>query len=395
MSEDSESGDEGSGEYAYPEREIDPSTQKAFVPGEGRISGYISAILGISSFLGVLCFKYPSWLTTPEFRAAYDLTLLRQLLAASIWTSLAFGLFTFLRRQNKRKGATGIAFTLVALAMGGWEVQLGELKEAPFTVGVDWLVLSVLMSSVFVVIEKAWPKYAEQAITRPAWRLDLLYFTMNTLAVGILLLAGNKFAPAAFGWAIHDGFQSWVQSLPLALQVFLLLFCADFVFYWMHRIFHTVPWLWRFHAVHHSTMHMDWLASSRTHFLETLVDRSMVMVPLYLLGTSTEALDIYAVWIGFQAVFIHANVGIPTGPLKYLLVTPQFHHWHHSSQDPALDTNYAATFPWFDWVFGTYHLPEEHWPAAYGTVTPIPETFVGHLVHPFVKNELVPEKVES
>jgi sterol desaturase/sphingolipid hydroxylase (fatty acid hydroxylase superfamily) len=69
--------------------------------------------------------------------------------------------------------------------------------------------------------------------------------------------------------------------------------------------------------------------------------------------------------------------------MRYFFVTPQFHHWHHSSEDPALDTNYAVTFPWFDWVFGTYHLPKEHWPAHYGTVTPIPETFVGHFLHPF------------
>jgi sterol desaturase/sphingolipid hydroxylase (fatty acid hydroxylase superfamily) len=374
--------------YEYPERKIDPATQKSFVVGEGRISGYLSAMFGIMSFLGVLCFLYPSWLTTPEFRAAYDVGMLRKLLAASIWASLIFGAFTFFRWSNKRKGAVGIAFTLTALALGGWQVQVGELKEEPVTFGLDWLILGLLASGVFVFLEKAFPKYEAQAITRPAWRLDLLYVTINSLGVGVLLLVGNRFAPAAFGWAINDSFQVWVQSWPLIIQVFGLLFFADLVFYWMHRIFHTVPWLWRFHAVHHSTMHMDWLASSRTHFLETLADRSMVMVPLYLLGTSQDALDIYAVWVGFQAVFIHANFGVPLGPLRHVLVTPQFHHWHHSSEDPALDTNYAATFSFFDRLFGTYHLPGDRWPAHYGTVTPIPESFSGHFLHPFVKNEL-------
>jgi sterol desaturase/sphingolipid hydroxylase (fatty acid hydroxylase superfamily) len=203
----------------------------------------------------------------------------------------------------------------------------------------------------------------------------------------VLLLVGNKFAPTFFAFAIHDGFQAWVQSLPLAVQVFALLFFADLVFYWIHRIFHTTPALWRFHAVHHSSEYMDWMASSRTHFLETLLDRSMVMVPLYLLGTTETALNIYAVWVGFQAVFIHANVDVPTGPLKYLLVTPQFHHWHHSSEKPAIYTNYGATFPIFDYLFGTYHMPTEHWPAKYGTVTPVPRTFIGMHLYPFVYDE--------
>ena len=379
--------------YAYGEREIDAEAQRSFNPGEGRITGYMSATLGILSFLGVLCFLYPTYLTTPEFRATYDVDMLRKLLATCMWSSLVLGLFTFIRWKNKRKGAVGILFTLAALYLGGWEAQVGSLEEAPVSLGVDWMILAFLVSAVFVFLKKVFPKYEDQAILRPAWRLDLAYFAMNHLLVGVLLMVGNRFAPAAFGWAIHDGFQAWVQSLPTAVQLFMLLFCADFVFYWMHRLFHTVPSLWRFHAVHHSSQHMDWLAGSRTHFLETMADRSMVMVPLYLLGTTKEALDLYAVWVGFQAVFIHANFEFPrvlrplVAPLSYILVTPKFHHWHHSSETPAIDTNYGATFALFDYAFGTAHMPDEHWPVAYGTVSPVPESFTGHFLHPFVYNE--------
>lgn len=371
-------------EYDYTERKVDMEGQKAFVPGEGRISGYLSAGMGILSFLGVLCFLYPSWFTTPEFRASYDVGFLRMLLAGSIWGSLGFGAWAFVRWKNKRKVAVGLAFTIAALALGGWEVQVGPVEHKPVTFGLDWFILGLIGSIGFVFLEKAFPKYPEQVITRPGWRLDLLYVAVNSLGVGVLLLAGNRFAPAAFGWAIHDGFQSWVQSLPTLVQVGLLLFFADLVFYWMHRLFHTVPWLWRFHAVHHCSEHMDWLAGSRTHFFETLADRTMVMVPLYLLGASQQALDIYAVWVGIQAVFIHANFGLHLGPLEAIFVTPRFHHWHHSSEAPAIDTNYAVTFSFIDRMFGTYHMPEGHWPAHYGTVSPIPRTFVGHFLYPFI-----------
>jgi lathosterol oxidase len=152
--------------------------------------------------------------------------------------------------------------------------------------------------------------------------------------------------------------------------------------YWVHRTFHEVPALWKFHAVHHSSEHMDWLAGSRSHFIEILIDRSLVMVPLYLLGADRAALDAYVLFAAVQAVFVHANVRLPFGPLKYVLTTPQFHHWHHSSDRPAIDTNYAVHLPVFDYLFGTFHMPEQHWPVAYGTTKPLPRSFLGQLAYP-------------
>ena len=128
---------------------------------------------------------------------------------------------------------------------------------------------------------------------------------------------------------------------------------------------------------------MDWLAGSRMHVAETLVDRTLAMVPLYLLGADEVALNAYVMFAGFQAVFVHANVGIELGPLKYLLATPQFHHWHHSSDKPAIDTNYAVHLPVLDMIFRTYHMPERHWPVEYGTTKRLPRTFWRQLAYPF------------
>ena len=86
----------------------------------------------------------------------------------------------------------------------------------------------------------------------------------------------------------------------------------------------------------------------------------MVMIPLYLLGASEVALNIYVAFAALQAVLIHCNTSIPFGPLKYIIVTPQFHHWHHSSEKPAIDTNYSAHTILFDWLFNTMHLPGKH-----------------------------------
>ena len=194
----------------------------------------------------------------------------------------------------------------------------------------------------FIFLEKVFPKYKEQAILRPEWKLDVFYFAFNHLLITALLLIGNFFVASYFGWAVSDTFQNWIQSTPIWAQVIILILAADFVLYWSHRTFHEDPKLWKIHAVHHSVEHMDWMAGSRNHVIQMFVDRCLAMIPLYLLGASKEALDIYVGIAAFQAVYVHANVHIPVGPLKYVFCTPQYHHWHHSSEDPALDTNYAV-----------------------------------------------------
>jgi len=127
------------------------------------------------------------------------------------------------------------------------------------------------------------------------------------------------------------------------------------------------------------------MAGSRNHVIQMFVDRCLAMVPLYLLGASKEALDIYVSIAAFQAVYVHSNVNIPVGPLKYIFCTPQYHHWHHSSETPAIDTNYAVHLPLYDMIFGTYHMPGKLWPAHYGTVNRLPRTFLKQLMYPFKK----------
>jgi sterol desaturase/sphingolipid hydroxylase (fatty acid hydroxylase superfamily) len=375
-------------DYVYGERSTENMPAKAFEPGAGRISGYLSAWLGALSLLGVLCSRYPSWLTTGQLREVYDVELLRVILRVSMWTAFGLGVFNFTRNKRKRMGAIGVLCTLAAFWLGGWQIPAGPVPPQALSLGVDWMILDLLGSAlIFIFIEKLFPRYEDQIILRPDWQLDLVYFAINHLLIGVLLLVGNHFAPALFGWAVHPEVQTKVRSLPLFAQVVLLMFCADFVQYWIHRAYHEVPWLWKLHAVHHSTEYMDWLASSRNHTLQTLIDRSLAMVPLFLLGPDKAALDTYVVFAGFQAVFVHANVGLPLGWLSRFLVTPQFHHWHHSSDKPAIDTNYAVHLPLFDMIFGTFHLPPQHWPIQYGTVSKLPKTLWGQLAYPFVRTQ--------
>ncbi len=372
-----------SDQYEYRQREVIREPDREFVIGNDRISGYLSVFLGGFSLLAVLAYLFPSYLTTTELRAAYDAEQLQHVLKYGMYFSLFFGVMTFVLGKRQIKGAFGIGLTLIAFALGGYFVPVGPVEPKALSLGVDWMILAFLGSTIiFTTLEKLFPKYRDQAILRREWGLDLFYFVFNHLIVSVVLLFGN-YVTSQFDWAVSETLQSGIRSMPIIAQAIVLLICADFVLYWEHRIFHEVPKLWRVHAVHHSVETMDWLAGSRGHVIQVFVERSVVMIPLYLIGADKAALDIYVTFGALQAILIHCNLGIAFGPLKYILVTPQYHHWHHSSERPALDTNYSAHTPLFDRLFNTYHMPTEHWPAEYGTTQRLPRTYFGQLLYPF------------
>ncbi|MEL6786819.1 MAG: sterol desaturase family protein [Cyanobacteria bacterium J06607_15] len=369
--------------YQYRQRQVNRRPDKEFKIGNGRISGYGSLFFSSMSLAGVLAYLYPAYLTTLELRAGYDAVFLQEVLKYSMWLALFLGAITFIIKRKRRLGLTGIIITLIAFALGGYDVPLRGVAAQRMSLGLDWLILTFMGSVlIFTVLEKLFPKYRHQLILRDEWELDFGYFCFNHLLISAVLLFGN-FVVAQSQWAMNHDLHGLVQTLPLAIQVLLLLLCADFVLYWEHRIYHEVPKLWSFHAVHHSVETMDWLAGSRSHVTTVFIERTLVMLALYFLGASKAALDIYVAIAALQAIVIHSNLGFSWGWLKYIIVTPQYHHWHHSSEQPAIDTNYAAHTPLFDRLFGTYHLPGKYWPAEYGTTKKLPKTFIGQFWYPF------------
>jgi sterol desaturase/sphingolipid hydroxylase (fatty acid hydroxylase superfamily) len=375
-------------QYQYKQRQVEKDPSQEFRFGEGRISAFISLVLGILSLLAVFAYLYPSYLTTTELRRVYDGEQLQLLLKYAMYFSLGFGVLAlFLNRARyKIPALLGIGFTLVGFALGGYQIPVGAVEPRDLSLGVDWLILAFLASVfVFMALEKLIPIHKDQLIMRPEWGVDLFYFCFNHLAISAILIFANYHA-SHFNWALSPGVQTAVQSLPVLVQVGLIIVCADFVLYWEHRAYHEVHGLWPIHAVHHSIENLDWLAGSRGHFIQVFSERATVMIPLYLLGADEQALNIYVAFAALQAILIHCNLAIPFGPLKYIFVTPQFHHWHHSSEKPAIDTNYSAHTILFDRLFGTYHFPKEHWPADYGTTVRLPRSVMGQLLYPFAAN---------
>ena len=360
-------------------------TSRPLKIGEGRISGYLSIAFGVLSVFGVLCFLFPDYLTTPSLRTGYDVAWLRVLLCAGLVFSASFGLLTFILNRQKKLGALGIALTILAMFLGGPDVPIGQRYGTPGYIGLDWFILDLLMSTVvFVFLEKVVPSIREQAILRPDFWHDARYFIFNHLTIGIFLFVGAAAVPSLFSWTLNAGLQAWFRGLPGIVQFLVILTGADLIEYAIHRSMHEIPALWRIHAVHHSVEHMDWLAGSRLHILEPLVTRALVLLPAFILGADKTPLLCYVVFAGFQAGLVHANFGLNFGLLKYVFNTPQFHHWHHSSEREAIDTNYAAHLPVIDFVFGTYHMPANRWPKDYGVAGhKLPKGMARQFLYPF------------
>lgn len=356
--------------------------------GEGIISGYTSIFLGILSFLGVLCFKYPEWLTTPEFRNVYTGEFMKMLLTAVIIASLFFAVWSFFRSHQKKWALYGITFCVLAIVLGGFDVAPRAVNEVPLHLGLDWLLLDLfLMAILFVPIEIVFPKRKGQSTFHEEWRTDLIYFIVSHLLVQFFGVITQQPAKLFFGWMGLDDIQYFVQSLPTLIQLFFAFFIADLFQYWTHRFFHTHTFLWRFHSIHHSTENMDWLAGSRTHFIDIFVTRSMAFIPLYVLGFSTLTFNIYVIFMAIHAVLIHANTRINFGFLKYIFATPQYHHWHHCKDSEHYGKNFATIFPFIDKAFGTYYLPGDVWPEDTGLLeTNFPKGYIKQAVYPFTKS---------
>jgi sterol desaturase/sphingolipid hydroxylase (fatty acid hydroxylase superfamily) len=363
-------------------------TSEPMSAGYGFISGLLSAILGIAGFGVVLSLRFPEYLTQADLRPLYASSYLRAPLHLTLVTSFLLGSVSAVLRANKTLALTGLGFTLAAALLGGSSVTLsGAVEGRESWLGLDFFVLNLLLySAVFVPLERLFALRAGQPVFRRHWMVDLTYFFINSVLVEILTILTLKPALILFDWARVAGVGHAVGNLPLVAQVPLLMLVADFTQYWVHRTFHAVPFLWPFHAIHHSAEEMDWLAGSRLHLVDVILTRGLTYVPIFVLGFSNAALMVYVFLVAAQATFIHANVRWQFRAVRRLVATPAFHHWHHSADREAVDKNFSVHTPIWDILFGTYYLPEQ-WPTQYGVSgrRDIPSSWIKQLTYPLAR----------
>ena len=265
----------------------------------------------------------------------------------------------------------------------------------PLFPGTDSVVQTVVLAGAAALIltpaEHLAPASSQPLVLRKNFWLDLVYWFCTPLLTRCITAAVQ--ATVLWAFAVCVGFDNLSATLlvdgfgvlsrhPTWLQCIEVLVLSDFVDYWTHRGLHRGP-LWRVHAIHHSPEEMNWISSSRVHPLNDLITRSCQLLPILLLGFSAGAIMSVVPFISFYVMFLHSNVRWDFGPLRWVLVSPAYHRWHHAADAEGIDKNFAGVFPIWDVLFGTAHFPRTL-PKAYGLRGgPLPESLLAHLKYPF------------
>ncbi len=239
-----------------------------------------------------------------------------------------------------------------------------------------------LLFVLVVPFEKLFPRHRDQRVLRPHTALDISWAlaapVMNAIGIAVAVVVGF----ASFAWLPGLLIRPLVGMVPAGALPFVGIALFDMAIYWVHRWSHEVPALWKFHAVHHSTEHLDWISGFRNH----PVDGAIVAPPFVFLvaagfdATFTGALAVIQIVLG---LFLHANVRWRLRPLHRLVITPEFHHWHHANETDAHNSNYSVFLPLWDLIFGTYYMPRNKRPMRYGVSDDVPMTMAGQLRYPF------------
>ena len=364
-----------------------PRSERPF--GSGWLSGSAALGLGLMGLFLVICLHYPDVLTMPQLRFIFAYSWFRPGLDAILIAAYGLALLSLVLRPNKVLGFTAIGVAMLATLLGGGASQPVPGEERSIYFGLDFFVVNVVFTGfLFVPLERLMPHIKEQTLFRAEWHEDLLYYLVSSMFVQVL--AFLTLAPSNFLVANVSelgGIRAGIGAQPLWLQIIEIMIITDFAQYWLHRAFHRVPFLWRFHAVHHSAKTMDWVAGARMHFFEVIILRAVTATPAFALGFSAQALQVYLLLVYFYSTFIHSNFGWNFDFLGGWLVTPRFHHWHHGIDKEAIDVNFSIHFPLYDRLFGTYYLPKSQWPSGYGVGGhPVPRGYWRQFLYPFQKD---------
>jgi len=231
---------------------------------------------------------------------------------------------------------------------------------------------------VFVPLERLFA-LRRQRVLRRSYLTDLTHFFVNNVfvTVGAFVLVVTAALPLIWLRAIDvEALLPGAVSIPLAAA---LVFVGN---YWGHRLTHTVPLLWRFHSVHHSIERMDWLAAARLHPFDSAFTQAFTILPLFLLGYDGRVFAGAAVFVTLLAIFQHANVRFRFPGVRWVVNTPEWHHWHHAIDAEARDKNFGL--PVVDKLFGTAYLPKHRRPTGFGVHDPVPQDgYLRQLAYPF------------
>jgi sterol desaturase/sphingolipid hydroxylase (fatty acid hydroxylase superfamily) len=234
----------------------------------------------------------------------------------------------------------------------------------------------------FSLLESLFTLNRDQKRWRADLWVDLGHGLVNLFVAGVVLLVTLSPIDSLFQSITPAWFRLFVLGQPWWLQFLEVMIFADLGIYIGHRLMHTSPFLWRFHAIHHSAKELDWATTYRSHAVDLVVIRWWMLFFLIVLPFDARVVAAHAIYFGAHSAFLHSNTRLDLGPFRMLYAFPWFHRWHHSDLPAARDKNFVSHFPWVDALFGTLYFPKEA-PKTLGIEDPVPTGLADQLVYPF------------
>ncbi|MFK4592541.1 sterol desaturase/sphingolipid hydroxylase (fatty acid hydroxylase superfamily) [Bradyrhizobium diazoefficiens] len=213
--------------------------------------------------------------------------------------------------------------------------------------------ITLALAAVFTVLEHFWACNPGT----PWWRkreivTDICYWFFvpvfaRTMRIGLLIVGASllfNIHDADGLIAFYDNGHGPLALLPLWVQAVLFLVLSDFMLYWLHRLFHGGEF-WKYHAIHHSSEEISWISAARFHPVNLVLGSIGVDVVLLMAGISPNVMIWLAPFTTFHSAFVHANLNWTFGPFKYVLATPVFHRWHHTSLEEGRRHQFRRDLP--------------------------------------------------
>lgn len=261
------------------------------------------------------------------------------------------------------------------------------------TVFIYTTTILLLSVALFIWLERKHPYTKGLSFFREGFWVDLVWYTLIQSYFLKILIFDYIILPLDRHY--HLSALQLVGNWPLAVQVLFFLVTHDFYIYWFHRWQHHSKWLWRTHEAHHSNTEVDWLAGSRSHTLEILINQTIEFAPIILLGANPLVVPIKALIDAVWGMYIHSNINVRSGKLQYFINGPEMHQWHHAEHEEVYYANFSTKLAIWDWLFGTAYLPGKK-PLRFGLPYTYPKDYFvqhWHAVKKISEPELLKRKL--
>lgn len=207
----------------------------------------------------------------------------------------------------------------------------------------------------FAGLEALAPRRPRRDRRARRWTANLAMVGLGALAMRLavpLMAVEAALRAEAADWGLFN----WL-ALPPAVEIVAAVILLDLVVYAQHRLFHRVPLLWRLHAMHHTDLDLDATSGVRFHPLEYVLSMAIKVAAVWLLGAAALAVIAFELLLNATSIFNHSNLRLPAGWdrwLRLVVVTPDMHVVHHSTDPAEHNRNFGFNLPWWDRLFGTY-----------------------------------------